>query len=122
MLSLPDPRAPKEPAAPSTRRVPKLSKRCSTAPRGSSDTTRAFGLWRWQHKRASRRGLHTGGSRGRLSGGPWRVFSGGGGSGPSGGSPPPPPPYKKKKGAGGGGGRGAGTPTTPGGGVLGQER
>src|SRR3712207_9129039 len=112
MLSLPDPRAPKEPAAPSTRRVPKLSKRCSTAPRGSSDTTRAFGLWRWQHKRASRRGLHTGGSRGGLSGAPRRAFSEGDGSGARGGAPPPTPPTKeKKRGEGleeGGNGRAAG--------------
>src|SRR3712207_9221345 len=101
MLSLPDPRAPKEPATPSTRRVPKLSKRCSTAPRGSSDTTRAFGLWRWRHRRASRRGLHTGGARARLSGATWRGFLEGDGSGANGGAPPPAPLTKEKKGRGG---------------------
>src|SRR3712207_8946731 len=97
MLSLPDPRAPKEPATPSTRRVPKLSKRCSTAPRGSSDTTRAFGLWRWQHRRASRRGLHAGGSRARLSGAPWRVFSGEMAAGQAVDHLPRPPLRKKKR-------------------------
>src|SRR3712207_8906966 len=118
MLSLPDPRAPKEPATPSTRRGPRLAKRCSTAPRGSWDTARAFGLWRGQHRRASRRGLHTGGARARLSGAPWRVFSEGDGSGPNGGSPPPTPPPKEKKGGGGLVEVAAAKPKTWGGGFL----
>jgi hypothetical protein len=40
------------------------------SPRGFGYDTRAFGLLRWPHRRASRRGLHGGGSRGRPSGPP----------------------------------------------------
>src|SRR5215204_6554466 len=97
MLSLPDPRAPEGPGTPSTRRVLRLSKRCSTTPRGSSDTTRACGLWGWQHRRASRRGLRRGGYLGRPSGPPWRAFSEFAGREPSGGSPPLTPCMKEKK-------------------------
>jgi Winged helix-turn helix len=39
MLSGPDPRAPKEPVRPSTKRAPRLLGRCSTALGGSSDRT-----------------------------------------------------------------------------------
>jgi Winged helix-turn helix len=45
------------------------------SPREFGYDTRAFGLWRWPHRRASRRGLRRGGSRARPSGPPWRVFS-----------------------------------------------
>src|SRR3712207_8906965 len=100
MLSLPDPRAPKEPATPSTRRVPKLSKRCSPAPRGSSDTTRAFGLWRWQSTGELREGAYTQAGLGRdypehPGASSRREMA----AGQTGDHPPRPPLRKKKRGA-----------------------
>ena len=45
------------------------------SPREFGYDTSPCGLWRWRRRRASRRGLHGGGSRARPSGPPWRVFS-----------------------------------------------
>ena len=58
MLSGPSPRAPKEPARPSTNRAPRLLGRCSTALGGSSVRTLALGLLRWPQRLPSRRGFY----------------------------------------------------------------
>src|SRR3712207_9206229 len=121
MLSLPDPRAPKEPATPSTRRVPKLSKRCSPAPRGSSDTTRAFGLWRWQSTGELREGAYTQAGLGRdypehPGASSRREMA----AGQAGDHLPPPPLRKKKKRGDGLVGGGPANPKTWGGGFLGE--
>jgi transposase len=66
-----------------------LRGRCSTAPRGSSDTTVASGPLRWQLRLPSRKDSPKGGSRGRPSGRLWHACSECAGSGPNAGSPLP---------------------------------